>query len=173
MKINELHQEIKLLKEYKGVDFLYSNNNNQYSFLTQMNTDNNNQNKQDYKKFISYTPKARKNKIPFEINLENNNENLDGNDIFGDIKISEVPKDNNSMKPPSIKKNGDLIGQENNNTKNKSNDINALANNEQDLKFIQEYKDNLNKMDEQLKKLNSQIKRNDELTIEKKYNFDV
>lgn len=155
MKINELHQEIKLLKEYKGVDFLYSNNNNQYSFLTQMNIDNNNQNKQDYKKFISYTPKARKNKIPFEINLENNNENLDGNDIFGDIKISEVPKDNNSMKPPSIKKNNDLIKQENNSTKNKSNDKNALANNEQDLKFIQEYKDNLNKMDEQLKKLNS------------------
>ena len=159
-KINELHQEIKLLKEYKGVDFLYSNNNNQYSFLTQMNIDNNNQNKQDYKKFISYTPKARKNKIPFEINLENkttihNNDNLDGNDIFGDLKISEVPKDNNSMKPPSIKKNSDLIGQEKNNIKNKSNDINALANNEQDLKFIQEYKDNLNKMDEQLKKLNS------------------
>ena len=155
MKINELHQEIKLLKEYKGVDFLYSNNNNQYSFLTQMNIDNNNQNKQDYKKFISYTPKARKNKIPFEINLDNNNDNLDGNDIFGDIKISEVPKDNNSMKPPSIKKNNDLIKQENNSTKNKSNDKNALANNEQDLKFIQEYKDNLNKMDEQLKKLNS------------------
>ena len=162
MKINELHQEIKILKEYKGVDFLNSNNNNHYSFLTQNNNnnDNNNKIKNEHKKYITYTPKARKNKIPFEINLDNrttiqNNENSEGNEIFGDLKISEVPKDNNSIKPSSIKNNNDLIEQDKNISKNKNNDLNKLANNEQDLKYIQEYKKTLDKIDEQLNKLNS------------------
>ena len=51
MKINELHQEINILKEYKGEDCLNSNNNkNYYSFLTQNNNDNRNKNKKDQKK---------------------------------------------------------------------------------------------------------------------------
>ena len=160
MKINELHQEINILKEYKGEDCLNSNNNNKnyYSFLTQNNNDNKNKNKKDQKKLITFTPKVRKS-IPFEFNLENkkehNNGNVDGNDIFGDIKISEVPKDNNSIKHASLKGNNNYTGQEKNDNNNKINDIDKLANNEQDLKFIQEYKDTLNKIDEQLKKLNS------------------
>ena len=110
------------------------------------------------KKLITFTPKVRKS-IPFEFNLENkkeiNNGNIDGNDIFGDIKISEVPKDNNSIRHASLKGNNNYTRQEKNDNNNKINDIDKLANNEQDLKFIQEYKDTLNKIDEQLKKLNS------------------
>ena len=97
--------------------------------------------------------------IPFEFNLENkkenNNGNVDGNDIFEDIKISEVPKDNNSIRHVNLKGNNNYIEKEKSDNNNKINDIDKLANNEQDLKFIQEYKDTLNKIDEQLKKLNS------------------
>ena len=160
MKINELHQEINILKEYKGEDCLNNNDNNKnyYSFLTQNNKDNKNKNKKDQNKFITFTPKVRKS-IPFEFNLENkkenNNGNVDGNDIFEDIKISEVPKDNNSIRHVNLKGNNNYIEQEKSDNNNKINDIDKLANNEQDLKFIQEYKDTLNKIDEQLKKLNS------------------
>jgi len=160
MKINELHQEINILKEYKGEDCLNNNDNNKnyYSFLTQNNKDNKNRNKKDQNKFITFTPKVRKS-IPFEFNLENkkenNNGNVDGNDIFEDIKISEVPKDNNSIRHVNLKGNNNYIEQEKSDNNNKINDIDKLANNEQDLKFIQEYKDTLNKIDEQLKKLNS------------------
>ena len=152
MKINELHQEINILKEYKGADFLYSNNNYN-SFFTQNNNDNNNNNqtKKNPKKLITFTPKVRKSNVPFEINLENrtiqNNDIPDGNEIFGDIKISEVPKENKSIKPNSLKGN-------NENDKTKISDIDKLANHERDLKYIQEYKDTLNKVTEQLNKLN-------------------
>ena len=167
MKINELHQEINLLKEYKG-DFLNSNNNNHYSFFTQ----NNNDNKKDKKKILSFTPKVRKNNensCPFEINLDNKTEpnNDNNNDIFGDIKISEIPKNNISIKVKSIKNNtntninnnnNDLNDKEkssNNNNNTNSNNLEKINNNEQDLKYLQEYKDTLKKIDEQLNTFNS------------------
>jgi hypothetical protein len=154
MKINELHQEINVLKEYKG-DFLNSNNNNNhYSFLTQNNNENNKI------KIRSYTPKVRKNienKCPFDINLDNKTEpNNENNDIFGDIKISEVKKESISIKPKNLKintNNNDLNEKEKN--MNKNNDLIKLNNNEKDLKFLQEYKDTIKKMDEQLNKFNS------------------
>ena len=73
--------------------------------------------------------------IFFELNLENkgnnvNNTKQDNKDIFGDIKISEVPRITETQ-------------QQNNS------DINP-----QDMKNIQEYKDLLNKVDEQLQKYN-------------------
>ena len=147
MKINELHQEIKTLKEFKG-DFLISNNHN--SFLTQNNNDLN----KEQIKIRSFTPKVRRNRknyCPFEINLEKNE------NIFGDIKISEIPKDNNSIKPSNIKDNNknNLPEKDKTNNNSKKIDIAKLANNEQDLKFLQEYRDTLNKIDEQLNKLNS------------------
>ena len=126
MKINELHQEINTLKEYKG-DFLNSNNNNHYSFFTQ-----NNNNKKDKKKMLSFTPKVRKNNensCPFEINLDNKTEpnNDNNNDIFGDIKISEIPKNNISIKHKSIK------NYTNNNTNDNNNNLND---NSKYIKFI-------------------------------------
>ena len=120
IKINELHQEIKLLKTNKPGD------NNQLSFLSQNNNDVNNQ-----KKIVSHTPKMQKKEIPFELNLENkgNNKEIQEN-IFGDIKISEVPK-----------------------TTENQQQIDSNIN-QQDFKYIQEYKDILNKVDEQLNKYN-------------------
>ena len=154
MKINELHQEINVLKEYKG-DFLNSNNNNNhYSFLTQNNNENNKI------KIRSYTPKVRKNienKCPFDINLDNKTEpNNENNDIFGDIKISEVKKESISIKPKNLKintNNNDFNEKEKN--MNKNNDLIKLNNNEKDLKFLQEYKDTIKNLDEQLNKFNS------------------
>ena len=171
MKINELHQEINFLKENKG-DFLNSNNNNiHYSFLTQNNNDVNtdinkiNKIKKEQKKIRSFTPKARGNignKCPFEINLDNkngqNNEINECNDIFEDIKISEIKKEkeNTSIKPVNLKKNNKEINNNENNEKKHLNiDIAKLGNNEQELKYLQEYKDTLNKIDEQLNKFKS------------------
>jgi hypothetical protein len=76
MKINELHQEINLLKEYKG-DFLNSNNNNHYSFLTQSNN--------EYKKIKirSYTPKLFKNESYFRECSNIRNQINSPNDYFG------------------------------------------------------------------------------------------
>ena len=122
MKINELHQEIRVLK------------NNQTSFLSQKNNEiNKNPFQNGNMKLISHTPKLKKKEIPFELNLENKekiNEINDNKDIFGDIKISEVPKITE--------------------TQQQSNSII----NPQDLKNIQEYKELLNKVDEQLLKYN-------------------
>ena len=167
MKINELHQEINLLKEIKG-DFLNSNNNNNvhYSFLTQNNNDlnidiNKINKRKNEKKLRSFTPKARGNKYPFEINLDNkngqNNEIInENNDIFGDIKISEVKKENTSIRPVSINKNNnEKNNDDKNEKKNLKIDIAKLGNNEQELKYLQEYKDTLNKIDEQLNKFKS------------------
>ena len=81
-------------------------------------------------KLISHTPKLKKKEIPFELNLENKEKLNDNKDIFGDIKISEVPKITE--------------------TQQQSNSII----NPQDLKNIQEYKELLNKVDEQLLKYN-------------------
>ena len=152
MKIKELHHEISILKEYKG-DFL---NNNHISFLTQNNNDINKEQKK-----MSFTPKVKRNRqnyLPFEINLENKNENNNeyNNNIFEDIKISEIPKENNSIKP-SEKDNtqNDLPEEEKKNNNEKKIDISKLANSEQDFKFLQDYKDTLKKIDEQLKKYNS------------------
>ena len=131
MKINELYQEINILKNNKGIL-----DNNQYSFLSQNNNDiNNNQVKIDQKKLVSHTPKIRRKEVPFELNLENKNNNInnakqENKDIFGDIKISEVPK-----------------------TTETNERINTNYNQE-DLKYIQEYKDILNKVEEQLNKYN-------------------
>ena len=156
-KINEMHQEINILKEFRG-DFI---NNNQYSFLTQ----NNNETKNNIKKqkLRSFTPKARGKKVnncPFEINKENrvaqNNEINDYNDIFGDLKISEVPKESISKKPVSLKTNNkEKNKKEENMLKNENMNTAELDNDEQNLKYIQEYKDTLNKIDEQINKINS------------------
>ena len=126
MKINELHQEINLLKNNKGII-----DNNQNSFLSQNNNDmNKNQFKIEQKNLISHTPKLRRKEIPFDLNLENKDiENQESKDYFGDIKISEVPK-------ISETKEG----------------INSNYNKE-DMKYIQEYKDILNKVEEKLKKI--------------------
>ena len=129
MKINELHQEIRILKNNKVANY------NQASFLSQNNNDmNNNQLKNEQMNLISYTPKIKKKEIPFELNLERkeklNEINENNKDIFGDIKISEVPRITETQ-------------QQNNS------DINP-----QDMKNIQEYKDLLNKVDEQLQKYN-------------------
>ena len=134
MKINELHQEISNLKGSKGRD-ININDNNHNSFLSH-NNDINNQFKIDQHQLMSQTPKIRRKDLPFEINKENknNNENFDNNDIFGDIKLSEKQK----IKKQSI---------ENNNEP-------AFNDNQQDLKYIQEYKDILNKVDEQFNKFN-------------------
>ena len=110
---------------------------------------------------MSITPKvkrSRQNYIPFEINLENKNENNNdyNNNIFGDIKISEIPKENNSIKPNEKDNNkNDLPEKEKKNNNEKKIDISKLANHEQDLKYLQEYKDTLKKIDEQLFKFNS------------------
>ena len=131
MKINELYQEINILKNNKGIP-----DNNQYSFLSQNNNEiNNNQIKIDQKKLVSHTPKIRRREIPFELNFENRDNNInnakqDNKDIFEDIKISEVPKNTETNER-----------------------INANYNQE-DLKYIQEYKDILNKVEEQLNKYN-------------------
>ena len=129
MKINELHQEIRILKNNKVANY------NQASFLSQNNNDmNNNQLKNEQMNLISHTPKIKKKEIPFELNLERkeklNEINENNKDIFGDIKISEVPRITETQ-------------QQNNS------DINP-----QDMKNIQEYKDLLNKVDEQLQKYN-------------------
>ena len=135
MKINELHQEISNLKGSKGRDININNNNNHNSFLSH-NNDINNQFKIDQHQLMSQTPKIRRKDLPFEINKENknNNENFDNNNIFRDIKLSEKQK----IKKESI---------ENNNEP-------AFNDNQQDLKYIQEYKDILNKVDEQFNKFN-------------------
>ena len=128
MKINELHQEIRVLKNNQAGNY------NQTSFLSQNNNDiNNNQFQNENMKLINHTPKLKRKEIPFELNLDNkdkNNEINDNKEIFGDIKISEVPKTTE--------------------TQQQSNSII----NPQDLKNIQEYKDLLNKVDEQLLKYN-------------------
>ena len=128
MKINELHQEIRVLKNNQVTNY------NQNSFLSQNNNEmNKNQLQNDNMKLISHTPKLKKKDIPFELNLENKekiNEINDNKDIFGDIKISEVPRITE--------------------TQQQSNSII----NPQDMKNIQEYKDLLNKVDEQLLKYN-------------------
>ena len=150
MKINELHKEINMLKEYKG-DYI---NSNHYSFLT--NNDNNKKFKKA-QKLRSFTPKARGNRVnncPFDINLENRvaqyNEIIENKNNFGDVKFSEIPKESISIKPISLK--GDK-NEPNNQEKIKRLDIDELTNNEQNLKCLQEYKDTLNKIDEQLKKI--------------------
>ena len=127
MKINELHQEINLLKNNKGIV-----DNNQNSFLSQNNNDmNKNQFKIEQKNLISHTPKLRRKEIPFDLNLENKDiENQEGKDYFGDIKISEVPKITETKE--RLNTNGY----------------------QEDLKYIQEYKDILNKVEEQLNKYN-------------------
>ena len=131
MKINELYQEINVLKNNKGIL-----DNNQYSFLSQNNNDiNNNQVKIDQKKLVSHTPKIRRKEVPFELNLENKNNYIndakqENKDIFGDIKISEVPKTT------------------------ETNERMNTNYNQEDLKYIQEYKDILNKVEEQLNKYN-------------------
>ena len=158
MKINELHQEINILKEYRG-DFI--SNNNQYSFLTQNN--NETKNKIKKQKLRSFTPKTRGKRVnnyPFEINLENrvaqNDEINDYNDIFGDLKISEVPKESISMKRVSVKTNNkEKDKKEKNILKNENMNTAELDNDEQNLKYIQEYKNTLNKIDEQINKINS------------------
>ena len=125
MKINELHQEIRILKNNQIANY------NQTSFLSQNNNEiNKNQFQNDNMKLISNTPKLKKKEIPFELNLENKEKLNDNKDIFGDIKISEVPKITE--------------------TQQQSNSII----NPQDLKNIQEYKELLNKVDEQLLKYN-------------------
>ena len=125
MKINELHQEIRILKNNQIANY------NQTSFLSQNNNEiNKNQFQNDNMKLISHTPKLKKKEIPFELNLENKEKLNDNKDIFGDIKISEVPKITE--------------------TQQQSNSII----NPQDLKNIQEYKELLNKVDEQLLKYN-------------------
>ena len=127
MKINELHQEINLLKNNKGII-----DNNQNSFLSQNNNDmNKNQFKIEQKNLISHTPKLRRKEIPFYLNLENKDiENQESKDYFGDIKISEVPKITETKE--RLNTNGY----------------------QEDLKYIQEYKDILNKVEEQLNKYN-------------------
>ena len=127
MKINELHQEINLLKNNKGIV-----DNNQNSFLSQNNNDmNKNQFKIEQKNLISHTPKLRRKEIPFDLNLENKDiENQESKDYFGDIKISEVPKITETKE--RLNTNGY----------------------QEDLKYIQEYKDILNKVEEQLNKYN-------------------
>ena len=62
--------------------------------------------------------------------FDNVNNQIDNKDIFGDIKISEVPKISEAKEK-----------------------INSYYNKE-DLKYIQEYKDILNKVEEQLKEYN-------------------
>ena len=158
MKINELHQEINILKESRGD---YINNNNHYSFLTQNN--NETKNKIKKQKLRSFTPKTRGKRVnnyPFEINLENrvaqNDEINDYNDIFGDLKISEVPKESISMKRVSVKTNNkEKDKKEKNILKNENMNTAELDNDEQNLKYIQEYKNTLNKIDEQINKINS------------------
>ena len=127
MKINELHKEINLLKNNKGIV-----DNNQNSFLSQNNNDmNKNQFKIEQKNLISHTPKLRRKEIPFDLNLENKDiENQESKDYFGDIKISEVPKITETKE--RLNTNGY----------------------QEDLKYIQEYKDILNKVEEQLNKYN-------------------
>ena len=125
MKINELHQEIRILKNSQITNY------NQTSFLSQNNNEiNKNQFQNDNMKLISHTPKLKKKEFPFELNKENKEKLNDNKDIFGDIKISEVPKITE--------------------TQQQSNSII----NPQDLKNIQEYKELLNKVDEQLLKYN-------------------
>ena len=131
MKINELYNEINILKSNRG-----NIDNNLNSFLSQNNNDMiNNQFKTDQNNLLSNTSKIKRKDIPFELNLEKNqfdniNSQMDKDDIFGDIKISEVPKINETKER-----------------------INSNYNKE-DLKYIQEYKDILNKVEEQLKEYN-------------------
>ena len=161
MKINELHQEINLLKESKG-DFIINNKN--FSSLTHNEKNNNNKNliKKENKKIRCFTPKPRVNRgnnCPFEINLENkiykNNESNE-NDIFRDIKISETKKENATIKLNSSKDNNkETINQEKNKKIVMNIEIAKLADKEQDLKYLKEYKDTLNKLEEQLNKFKS------------------
>ena len=131
IKINELYNEINILKSNRG-----NIDNNLNSFLSQNNNDMiNNQFKTEQNNLLSNTSKIKRKDIPFELNLENNqfdniNSQMDKDDIFGDIKISEVPKINETKER-----------------------INSNYNKE-DLKYIQEYKDILNKVEEQLKEYN-------------------
>ena len=135
-KLKEYKNKISILKIkinelHQEIKILKNNklgDNNQLSFLSQNINDVNNQ-----KKIVSHTPIMQKKEIPFELNLENkgnNKENQENKDIFEDIKISEVPKltENQQQIEANI--------------------------NQQDFKYIQEYKDILNKVDEQLNKYN-------------------
>ena len=135
-KLKEYKNKISILKIkinelHQEIKILKNNklgDNNQLSFLSQNINDVNNQ-----KKIVSHTPIMQKKEIPFELNLENkgnNKDNQENKDIFEDIKISEVPK---------ITENQQQI------------ETNI---NQQDFKYIQEYKDILNKVDEQLNKYN-------------------
>ena len=161
-KINELHKEINILKEYKG-DFLNSNNN-QYSFFTQNNNDLNNnmtsQLKKEQRKMRCYTPKVRGNRFnncPFEINLENKiSNNNDNNNIFGDIKISEIPKEKiSSIRPLNLKGNDNSFNYDIISNRNKDIEIDNLDRNGKEQRYLQEYKDTLKKIDEQLKQFKS------------------
>ena len=94
----------------------------------------NNKFKIDQNKLLSNTPKMKRKDIPFDLNLENNqfdnvNNQNDNQDIFGDVKISEVPKISEHKER-----------------------LNSNCNKE-DLEYIKEYQDILNKVEEHLKKI--------------------
>jgi hypothetical protein len=147
-KINELHQEINTLKNKGGTD-LKSFNKNCFN-----NDKNKNQIKKEPTKKRCFTPKERRKKIPFDFNIENKTtiENNGNSEIFGDIKISDLPKDYDIIQPNDLKENFkdkcDLVGVKKPNKKKKNSDINKLTKIEQEKKFIQECKDTLNKLDE-------------------------
>ncbi len=156
-KIKELHKEIDSLKQNK-VSELKSSGSNKY-YYSSKTYDAKNKNNKEIQKTVIYTPRVRKNSAPFDINIENKKED-NKSDIFRDIKRSEVPKEGNSIKPSILKGNKNIIkGEKEEKKENKNSniitDIDKLANKELDLKIIKEYKDTLNQIDEQLKKLNS------------------
>ena len=168
MKVNELHNEISILKEIK-VD--PNNNAFHYSFFTQENKDlnyiNNNTNKKDKKdkKLRCFTPKIKRKENPLEININmknehrtiDNEEKNDGNDIFRDNKIIDLPKQTVSIIKPNINLNNNdnninNINIENNFVEKNLNENNKIDFNDhqKDINYLEEYKKTLKKIDQQI-----------------------
>ena len=171
MKVNELHNEISILKEIK-VD--PNNNAFHYSFFTQENKDinyiNNNVNKKDKrdKKLRCFTPKLKRKENPLEININmknehrtiDNEEKNDDNDIFRENKIIDLPKQTVSIIKPNINlnnnDNNNNININNNFVEKKLNENNKIDfnDNQKDINYLEEYKKTLNKIDQQINNFN-------------------
>lgn len=167
MKVNELHNEISILKEIK-VD--PNNNAFHYSFFTQDNKDlnyiNNNVSKKDKrdKKMRCFTPKLKRKENPLEININmknehrtiDNEEKNDDNDIFRENKIIDLPKQTVSIIKPNINlnnnDNNNNININNNFVEKKLNENNKIDfnDNQKDINYLEEYKKTLNKIDQQI-----------------------
>lgn len=163
MKVNELHNEISILKEIK-ID--QNSNAVHYSFFTQENKDinfiNSNGNKKD-KKLRCVTPKVKRKGNPLEVNINMNNghrtidneEKNEDNDIFKDNKIIDLPKQTVSIIKPNVNlnNNNNIINNDFGEKKLNENNKIDFNDNQKDINYLEEYKKSLNIIDQQINNL--------------------